>query len=473
MAVLTARRGAVAACRRRSSSGESGMWTQLVNLGSWSAIGSVVTLTSATGAYAGGPGLIRSGMTSVADFEVTFDITVPDLGEQYPVISVRADTNNSNDTYPLNGLGFEFQPAAGQPTTSHWIARQVVAGTKTELGSGDYGLVANTATHVKIRCEGTLWQVRLWNGGTEPATWNLSATTTVTAAGKMFAGSMNGSAGTAKVYTVSNIMVSALTFAMPTTEPADFTRVWAEDFTTAAALGSFIPDGSGRLPIAHPYRDSIKCYPDNAGYPGDLSNGRYYSSKVFSAITGVAGANGVLDEYLHFETVDAASRFLSGWFIPYYPSHGEYYTYGRFSIRMRADQTARAGGVHLLIPDTWPQDGEYDWPEGQFTESPVGGFEHYADPAANSGNFGSYQQHVDGIAGSVWSDWHVYTQEWTPGHMKWYMDGVLCLDSTDRVSSAAQKYVPFQCGINGGLVPTAGTECHVQIDWATSADYTP
>lgn len=264
---------------------------------------------------------------------------------------------------------------------------------------------------------------------------------------------------------------------MPATEPAGFTRVYAEDFTTAAALGTFTPGAAGsatdgRLPTNHPYYNSISCYPDNFGYPGDLSNGRYYSSKVFSAQTGVANANGVLDQYLHMETVDGANRVLSGWFVPYISGRGQYFTYGRFSIRMRADLITGVGGVHLLIPDAWPQKGEIDYPEGPFQEAPVHGFNHFADPAATSGTSGNYQQQVNTPAATTWQDWHVYTIEWTPGQLKWYLDGALIYNTTDRVSDAPNKYVPFQSGINGTTVPVDGTAGHVQIDWVTVADYT-
>ncbi len=264
---------------------------------------------------------------------------------------------------------------------------------------------------------------------------------------------------------------------MPSSEPAGYTRVFAEDFTTAVPLGGWSVGAAGsstdgRLATTHPYYAKLNLYPDNQGYKGDLGNGRYYTSKTVSTVS-APGANGVLDWYWHSETVDGATRALSGWLRPIVAGETQQNRLGgRFSVRMRADATAGYGAVQLLISDNWPQGGEEDWPEGPSSEAPVHGFRHFADPAATADTSGQYQQQVNTAAGTLWSDWHVYTIEWQPGaRMRYLIDGVAVHDSTDRVPTVAMKYV-IQSGINGPSVPPAGASGHLQVDWITIADYT-
>lgn len=266
---------------------------------------------------------------------------------------------------------------------------------------------------------------------------------------------------------------TAASVAMPATEPVGFTRVWSEDFMTPVALGGITPLGwdaggdAGRMPVGHPYRGRIKAYVDNQGYAGDQGNGRYYSSKVLSMHNNAPGANGVLDHWVHYETVDGVSRMLGGWTVPDIP-FGEDYTFGRWVIRIRADPAQHIGGAHLTISrNNWPADGERDFPEGQFNESPVKGYNHFAQTPDTF-------ELIPGLPGTTWNEWHVHIIEAIPGRTRYFTDGVLVKESTDRVPTGSHQYVTFQSGISAqvGTLPAPGTQSHVQIDWATAATWT-
>ncbi len=335
--------------------------------------------------------------------------------------------------------------------TVSWAASSDAAGVtgyEVQVNGVAYGTTAGTSLPVTGLQPSTSYSVRV---RARDAAGNWSALSTVLTA------------------------ATAVVGAMPVSEPTGFARVFSEDFTTVSPLGSFVVGAAGsatdgRLATSHPYYAKLNLYPDNQGYAGDLSNGRYYTSKVVST-KAADGANGVLDFYWHSETVDGATRALSGWVRPIIPGEtSQLRKYGRFSVRMRADATAGFGAVQLLISDNWPAGGEDDWPEGPSTD-PVQGYDHYADPAATYQTSGNYQQQVSAPAGTSWQDWHVYTIEWTPGRKRWLLDGVVVRDSTDRVSSVPQKYV-IQSGINGSTVPGASVSGHLQVDWMTVADYT-
>lgn len=486
MATRTARRGPRLADRRVvgasgtfpvNGAGAPTGWTQVVSLGSVSVVANQLTLTTPTGPYAGGPAVIWSSQTAIADFEATYDIGVTDLSEQYPTISFRGDAANGTSQYPLNGLGLEFQPASG-----HWLASKTVAGTRTQLGSGDFAVVAGTRVKVRERCVGGVWQVRMWNAGTaEPTTWNLDITNAgVVAAGKVFLGTNNGGDGAARTFTFDNIVVTAMTggstAAMPTSEPAGWSRIFSEDFTTPIAVGGFVVGAPGAAEDGlllsscaayAAYYNKINLYGDNSWDTNHFA--KYWPSKTVSTLTGVPNANGVMDVYFHTETINGVSTALSAWLRPRTNPDAQKRLYTRMSMRMRADPSAGYGAVMLSIADPWPQNGELDFPEGPLNAS-IEGWYHYADPAATSGTSGNYQLHVTPTPASYWQDWHVYTQEWSPGRVRWLIDSTVVLDTTDRVPAVTAQHVLQSGGTTAQ--PPASTTGHLQIDWITLADWT-
>lgn len=100
--------------------------------------------------------------------------------------------------------------------------------------------------------------------------------------------------------------------------------------------------------------------------------------------------------------------------------------YGRWEVRSRSRNVGTSGGLyhvlHLLWPSSerWPEDGEYDWLE-------------YTNPDANCAEAWLHYPHVAGISTQQehaekcpvdMKQWHNFAFEWTPQHVKGFIDGV-------------------------------------------------
>ncbi len=102
--------------------------------------------------------------------------------------------------------------------------------------------------------------------------------------------------------------------------------------------------------------------------------------------------------------------------------------YGRWEARVRSRNTGtsnnRTFGPHLIIwpdSDRWPADGGYDFLEnGSPGGSCVNAFIHYP----HSENVPVQQQQAE-MCGFRLSDWHNIAIEWTPDHIRGYVDGTL------------------------------------------------
>lgn len=103
--------------------------------------------------------------------------------------------------------------------------------------------------------------------------------------------------------------------------------------------------------------------------------------------------------------------------------------YGRWEARMRAYHTgggpsngARYHPVLIVWPDSdvWPNDGEYDWYEGDVGDTFAGAFIHYPHP-----NPEPVQQEYRRMDGVAVGDWHNYAFEWQADGVTGYIDGRL------------------------------------------------
>lgn len=274
--------------------------------------------------------------------------------------------------------------------------------------------------------------------------------------------------------------------AMPIGNLPGWTQVLAEDFTKPVELGGFVaqnPSGvllSSGLTGYNQYGpgrangNEMRLYPDN--WSTTHGTGLYAPNQTVSVQTGIPGANGVLDVYHHWGTPLNGSRAgalsAAAWFpIPYYSSAFNIGPYARAQFRMcikgvnKLDPT-NYHAVPLFIGPVWPDQGEFDFPEGDIApNAKINGWHHHAT-AANT------QERITGD-GRVWGDgvWHIFTVEWTPGRVKYYMGNNLVHDTTNQVSSVPMAFVlQFETTTTAPL-PT--TEGHIQVDWLTIYAYTP
>jgi len=224
-------------------------------------------------------------------------------------------------------------------------------------------------------------------------------------------------------------------------------QVFVDDFTQSVPIGSFPGAVSTRWgAYPNPWRDT-------SGY------GLHYPGRVISF------ANGVMDWYLHTETINGAPEHLVAAPYPKLPSASILaQTYGRYAMRFRADALVGYKVAWLLWPtsEVWPRDGEIDFPEGDLDDT-ICGFMHRMwatwggdqDPKCTTATFPT---------------WHTAVLEWTPLACRFILDGNVIMAPTLRIPSTQMRWI-LQTETAGGTPPANSTAGHVQLDWL--AAYAP
>lgn len=239
--------------------------------------------------------------------------------------------------------------------------------------------------------------------------------------------------GGSKTFTVGAESAALSGTAMPVGDLPGWRQTFTEDFNQPVARGSF----------PGPYAGKWMSY---SGFPNHSKVGRY-DQKIISA------QNGVLDLHLHAEN----GVPLSAAPVPLVNGRWGGQTYGRFSVRMKADPIRGYGASFLLWSDEndW-YDGEIDFPESGFSDI-VKGYNHCLDnPADNCLWF-----HTD----KRYDTWHTYTVNWRPEKLSFLIDGVEVASTTRHIPSAKMHWV-MQVETP---TPTSARETsgHLLIDWAT------
>jgi len=252
--------------------------------------------------------------------------------------------------------------------------------------------------------------------------------------------------GPAAELKVTGVLPVTVPAAMPVGDLPGWKQVTAEDFTTPVALGGWAASSYARPVFAY------------SGFADTTGRGWYDPAKVLSV------KDGALDWYVHTE----GGKHLVGAVVPAIPATGWGQTYGRYSMRFRADTLPGYKMVAMLWPDS------DNWGEGEIDFMEVGelaaGNAIYANlyPRGNTATYtpGS----PTGFRTAVRADgngWHVATVEWAPGSVTYWLDGVKLGTTTSGVPSTRMHMV-LQVETGPGLAdPAATTAGHVQVDWVT------
>jgi beta-glucanase (GH16 family) len=139
------------------------------------------------------------------------------------------------------------------------------------------------------------------------------------------------------------------------------------------------------------------------------------------------------------------------------PTYGR--LYGRYVVRFRADPVRGYKTAWLLWPDSesWPADGEVDWPEGNL-DGTMSAFLHH-----RGATLGSDQEEFKTSA--RYSDWHTAVTEWTPGRVRFLLDGNVIGESTTRVPDTPMHWVLQTETSTDGTIPDPAAQSIVQVDW--------
>lgn len=271
---------------------------------------------------------------------------------------------------------------------------------------------------------------------------------------------------------------------MPTGDLPGWRQVLAEDFTRPVPVGGFVANQQGVLMPAgvDGYQaygagrvggNELRAYPD--GWNTTHKTSFYAPSKTLSVRDDVAGADGVLDIHHHTSTprggTVAKPLAAAVWFpLAAYSGAFRIGPFVRAEYRMRTTGWNRLNPtnyhvVPLFIGSPWPAKGEIDYAEGDAAEdAPVRGWYHRADPNGS-------QEQILGPDGAVMGDWHVYTIEWTPTEVRFYLDWQLIKTATVMVPQDPMAFVlQFEATSTAPESTTAG---HVQIDWVTLYSHQP
>lgn len=227
---------------------------------------------------------------------------------------------------------------------------------------------------------------------------------------------------------------------MPVGDLPGWHQVFADNFATPVPLGSFPSAVSSRW----------GAYPD--GWPDTTGHGHYYCSRVCSV------SGGVLDLHLHTENgihmVAAPYPKIPG------ASAKNGMLYGRYVVRFRSDPLVGYKTAWLLWPDseTWPRDGEIDFPEANSLNLPICAYMHH------QGGTGPSDQDAY-CSSALYNTWHTAVTEWTPGRVTFILDGQALGTSTSRVPNTPMHYVLQTETSLKDYVPADSTVGDVQIDW--------
>ncbi len=234
--------------------------------------------------------------------------------------------------------------------------------------------------------------------------------------------------GAAKTFTVDGST-------MPTGSPAGWKQVFAEDFNTPQAMGQFPGDAYGARWTSY------------NGFYDFRGIGFFDPARVISV------HDGALDMYLH----TANGIPLGAAPVPLVNGKWGGQIYGRYSVRFKADSLAHFGLGWLLWPDSgnW-NEGEIDFPEGGLSGT-IHGYTHCInDPSKNCAIINTNVAFASG--------WHTTTVEWTPGQIKYILDGNVL--ATTGNSPTTKMHWVLQTATTG-IRPDVSTQGHVLIDWVT------
>jgi hypothetical protein len=230
-------------------------------------------------------------------------------------------------------------------------------------------------------------------------------------------------------------------------------QIFVDEFVESVAPGEW--SGCTLSPfvcsgLPEPYRSRWWSYTD--GWPDTSGNGVYSPSRVLSI------ENGVLDIHIHSENgthrVAAPLPLIHGAQGPL----GQ--LYGRYAIRFRTEVLPGYKIAWLLWPDseTWPRDGEIDFPEGNL-DGMISAFMHHQD--AKLGN--DQDAFSSGLPTS--GGWYTAVIEWTRDFVRFSLDGRILGQSTGRIPDTSMHWV-LQTETNlDGYDPQDAIDGHIQVDW--------
>lgn len=229
--------------------------------------------------------------------------------------------------------------------------------------------------------------------------------------------------------------------------PHGWRRVLAEDFSKE---------------VASPY--FAAAYPELAAYPDSWRNS--VGSSSYNGGKSMSVAGGVARQRV---ATDAAGVPRTETLVP---SKAQNMSYGRFALRWRVPRSLPGYKIAWLLwpeSETWPRDGEIDFPEGGL--EPGAGIEGYMH--RQGATTGSDQDSVATAVPLVSDEWHTTEIVWAPDLCQFLLDGRLISTSRTRVPNTPMGWRIQTEGNLAGTPISSSVAGDIEIDWLTAYTRTP
>ena len=233
---------------------------------------------------------------------------------------------------------------------------------------------------------------------------------------------------------------------------AGWRQIFVDNFTTNVARGNFPGAVSGKWDAyPSPWRDTS-------------------GKGVYSPQDVVYISNGVLTKDIH--TAGGVHKIAA--LTPKLPGSSSYgQLYGRYEVRMRSDRLPGYKVAWMLWPDSGTVttgavggggNGEIDYPEGDlYPGDQIWAFMHRQN-ATYGGDQAWFRIPVN-LTG-----WHTYTIEWSPGLVRFLLDGAEVGRTTERIPNTRMHWV-LQTETSIKNATADSTRGNVQIDWVAAWAY--
>jgi hypothetical protein len=232
---------------------------------------------------------------------------------------------------------------------------------------------------------------------------------------------------------------------MPVGDIPGWHEVFTDDFTADVPLGSF-PEAVSSKWTAYPYP-----------WSGTPASGTYDPERTVSV------HGGMMDIWLHTETMNGTAAHLIAAVVPKIngPGVDSDQLYGRYVIRYKTDRFGYYHASWLLWPksETWPADGEIDFPEADFDSKSTSAFMHWQNGTSGG------SQDAYATSSPMYGAWHTAVIEWLPDRCRFLLDGKVIGTSTSRVPDTPMHWV-IQNGVSSSEpAPPDSAQGHVYVDW--------
>lgn len=441
-----------------------------------------------------------------------FHLVNPPAGQQVVTVTIPIETGATLAcTFTAESVAF----TGASSTQTATVARASTTAAATTIScTGAYDSAAIVVSAAAARASANLTpgsgMTLLHNriGGTNIAAAYASQPGTVAASSASWATADQGAIVAVPVLPATSGGSTFAPAAMPTastyTDPETGTvwpQTWQQDFLTAIPRGDVrwetTSPTSGRLVTTNPYAVDRT---DNAGtaisvYEPTISTtsglGHYDSKttmwtensmlriKMHTAANSYSGVVEPLGAAMIPRISNTASP--SDYWQKFIRAQFRYRVSDIVNPRAGQGESPHYGLVWQMINSpSWPEYGEYDFPEHESTET-MGGFFHPSSilrlpstPLPHGSAQDTSTQYRPATPVSAVNTWHTVTLQWEPraggntsdshGRLRWWIDDQLCMDRTQYVGDWAMNFM-VQCGDNGFL-PDAGTSVTLDIDWA-------